>query len=140
MKITSVYHGGLNESKPCDRAVFNKDLGLFVLFMVSQSYLYSGNYEDYAIWLLIEEFSFVMFLCFHGEVFKVLKLVRMLEFISSDVLVSNNSICNCQSCLTRKLSQGNKIVVHVLMAYHKRLKETANDQIRDLLNHAMLHD
>jgi len=75
LKIISVYHGELNEFKPHEHAISNKDFCLFVLFMVSGSSLYSGNYQGYAIWLLIKEFSFIMFLFSHVEAFKLLKLV-----------------------------------------------------------------
>lgn len=78
LKIISIYHGELNEFKLHEHAISNKDFCLFVLLMVSGSYLYSGNYQGYVIWLLIEEFSFVMFLFSHVGAFKLLKLVRML--------------------------------------------------------------
>lgn len=74
-----IYHGELNDFKPHEHAISNKDFCLFVLFMVSWSSLYSGNYQGYAMWLPIEEFSFIMFLFSHVEAFKLLKLVRMLS-------------------------------------------------------------
>lgn len=76
-KIISIYLAEFNEFKPCECAISRKKF-FFVLFMVSRSYLYSVSYQGYAIQLLIDEFSFIMFLFTHVEGYKLSKLVRML--------------------------------------------------------------
>lgn len=73
-----IYHGELNEFKPHERVISSKDFCLFVLLVVSWSYLYSGSYQGYAIQLLMYEFAFIISPFAHVEAYEVPKLVRTL--------------------------------------------------------------